>query len=236
MIPFYDCKSIKPIEDYDYIMKCIIIGDSGVGKTSIMTRLINETFSVNSAPTIGIDFGTIYAELSKSCLGGEPSDKKSFKLQIWDCAGQVRFRSIVKSYFRQANMVILVYDVTHMESFHNAKEWYNLVKEELADQSYVVCLIGNKMDLLDDCFQEDLITGLAQKFAEENKIDMYTFVSAKSTNGDEIREPILEGVIRVYDLHVTGKLELSEPCWKANIVDLHDGERRTDKCFDGCAN
>ena len=97
----------------DYFFKLVIIGDSGVGKSNILLSLVEERFMEVHINTIGVDFKIKTFEL----------DGKSVKLQIWDTAGQERFRTITSNYYRGADGIILVYDVTNETSFHNIQRW-----------------------------------------------------------------------------------------------------------------
>ena len=98
-------------KDYDHLFKLVIIGDSGVGKSSLLVRFADDTFSENCISTIGVDF-----KIKTIDINGE-----RVKLQLWDTAGQERFRTITATYYRGTHGVIVVYDVTSGESFANVK-------------------------------------------------------------------------------------------------------------------
>ena len=122
--------------EYKYNFKFIVIGASGVGKTSLLSRLIDGQFSPENQSTIGVEYLSTVIEV----------DGNPVKLQIWDTAGQEKFRSIAKSYFRHAVGVILVYDITSRQSFDDLSFWLNDV-HSLCDPNAAVTLIGNKLDL-----------------------------------------------------------------------------------------
>jgi Ras-related protein Rab-1A len=124
--------------DYDYLFKVLIIGNSGVGKSCLLLRFAEDMFSDNYISTIGVDF-----KIRKLDLEG-----KSIKLQIWDTAGQERFRTITKSYYRGSNGIVVVYDITDRESFDQVQHWMSEID---AHASADVCrlLVGNKADLND---------------------------------------------------------------------------------------
>lgn len=122
--------------DYDYLFKVLIIGNSGVGKSCLLLRFAEDMFSDNYISTIGVDF-----KIRKIDLEG-----KSIKLQIWDTAGQERFRTITKSYYRGSNGIVVVYDITDRESFEQIQHWMSEIDSHASPD---VCrlLVGNKCDL-----------------------------------------------------------------------------------------
>jgi small GTP-binding protein len=151
--------------------KFIIIGDSGVGKTAILRRLIENSFSEISQTTVGVEFD------SKMLTIGD----RKMKLQIWDTAGQERFKSIARAYYRGAVGVILVFDITDRKSFDDLSNWLNDV-QSLCNPSAVIQLIGNKFDLID---RRDVTSSEAESFAERHSMN-YLETSAKA--GDNIGE------------------------------------------------
>ncbi|GAB5032545.1 rab gtpase [Nannochloropsis oceanica] len=121
---------------FDMQIKLLMIGDSGVGKTCLLLRYANDSFSPTFITTIGIDFKIKNLEL----------DGKRIKLQIWDTAGQERFRTITTSYFRGAQGILLVYDVTDRRSFESIRNWVGQIQQH-ADVHVNKILIGNKCDM-----------------------------------------------------------------------------------------
>ncbi|KAH9260672.1 hypothetical protein BASA81_001139 [Batrachochytrium salamandrivorans] len=122
--------------------KVLTIGDSGVGKSSIIHRFANDDFSDSSLPTVGIDYKIKALQVPNR---SPDSGSHSVKLSLWDTAGQERFRTITKSYFRGSHGMLLVYDVTDRTSFANCQEWIRCV-EESEGQDCIVFLVANKMD------------------------------------------------------------------------------------------
>lgn len=122
--------------DYKYLFKILIIGDSGVGKSSILLKYVDDLFIDSYISTIGVDFK----------IKTVPIDGQPVKLQIWDTAGQERFRTITSSFYRGSNGIIMVYDVSNQESFDNIMKWLNEINKYATDD-VVKLLVGNKCDL-----------------------------------------------------------------------------------------
>ncbi|KAM6972181.1 RAB3D, member RAS oncogene family, a [Aplochiton taeniatus] len=126
-------------QNFDYMFKLLIIGNSSVGKTSFLFRYADDSFTSAFVSTVGIDFKvkTIYR------------NEKRVKLQIWDTAGQERYRTITTAYYRGAMGFILMYDITCQESFYAVQDWATQIKTYSWDNAQVI-LVGNKLDLEDD--------------------------------------------------------------------------------------
>ena len=122
--------------DYDYLLKILIIGNSGVGKSCLLVRFADDIYQENYIATIGVDFKIKTLDV----------DEKNVKLQIWDTAGQDRFRNITASYYRGAAGIAIVYDITDPESFFNINSWLIEVEKNASKNVYKI-LIGNKCDL-----------------------------------------------------------------------------------------
>lgn len=139
---------------FDMQIKLLMIGDSGVGKTCLLLRYANDSFSPTFITTIGIDFKIKNIQL----------DGKRIKLQIWDTAGQERFRTITTSYFRGAQGILLVYDVTDRNSFTSIRNWVAQIQMH-ADVNVNKILIGNKSDCQDQrVISHDEGAGLAKEY------------------------------------------------------------------------
>merc|ERR1711976_1045516 len=122
--------------EYDYLFKLLLIGDSGVGKSCLLLRFADDTYTDSYISTIGVDFKIRTIEL----------DGKVIKLQIWDTSGQERFRTITSSYYRGAHGIIVVYDVTDQVSFNNVRQWLQEI-ERYACENVNKLIVGNKNDL-----------------------------------------------------------------------------------------
>eukprot|EP00350_Pseudokeronopsis_sp_OXSARD2_P004800 CAMPEP_0170555318 /NCGR_PEP_ID=MMETSP0211-20121228/13223_1 /TAXON_ID=311385 /ORGANISM="Pseudokeronopsis sp., Strain OXSARD2" /LENGTH=208 /DNA_ID=CAMNT_0010865091 /DNA_START=57 /DNA_END=683 /DNA_ORIENTATION=+ len=122
--------------EYDYLFKVLLIGNSGVGKSSLLLRFADDVFTDNFMPTIGVDFKIRTIEV----------DRKTIKLQIWDTAGQERFKTITSSYYKGAHGIIVTYDITDRESFSAIENWMGEVEKHASDNISRI-LVGNKSDL-----------------------------------------------------------------------------------------
>ena len=133
---------------FDYLIKMIIIGDSGVGKTCFLLRFSDENFTSSHIATIG-NLPSIYYSLGIDFkIKTIPIDGKQVKLQIWDTAGQERFRTITQTYYKGAMGIVLAYDCTSEESFENVRNWVKQI-EQHAMPNVKKILVGNKADLED---------------------------------------------------------------------------------------
>ena len=128
----------KDSEDYEFIFKVLLLGNSNVGKSSLFLRFVDDIWNDTFVPTIGVDFKIKTFDI----------DEKKIKMQIWDTAGQERFKNIIASYYRGAHGILLLYDVTDRDSFKNLNNWLIEI-EKNANKNVLKILIGNKTDLED---------------------------------------------------------------------------------------
>jgi small GTP-binding protein len=164
-------------DKYHQMMKLIVVGDSGTGKSSLLHRFVENTFSEDQTQTIGVEFGAKIVEL----LG------RKVKLQIWDTAGQERYKSVTRSYYRGAVGCLIVYDITSRPSYEHVSMWLNDVKQ-LAGKEVVVMLIGNKSDL-SNADKRSVTHNEASLFAQENGL-MHFETSAAT--GELVSEAFLK--------------------------------------------
>uniref|UniRef100_A0A1D1ZIW7 Ras-related protein Rab-8A n=1 Tax=Anthurium amnicola TaxID=1678845 RepID=A0A1D1ZIW7_9ARAE len=156
---------------YDYLIKLLLIGDSGVGKSCLLLRFSDDSFTPSFITTIGIDFKIRTIEL----------DGKRIKLQIWDTAGQERFRTITTAYYRGAMGILLVYDVTDERSFNNIRNWFSNI-EQHASEGVNKILIGNKCDWLE---KKVIAKEQGQLLADEFGIKFLETSAKANTNVEE---------------------------------------------------
>lgn len=154
--------------EYDYLFKLLLIGDSGVGKSCLLLRFADDTYTESYISTIGVDFKIRTIEL----------EGKTIKLQIWDTAGQERFRTITSSYYRGAHGIIVVFDVTDQESFNNVKQWLHEI-DRYACQNVKKLLVGNKCDLAS---KRAVSTETAKELADSLGIQYLETSAKNSTN------------------------------------------------------
>jgi len=156
---------------YDYLIKLLLIGDSGVGKSCLLLRFSEDSFTPSFITTIGIDFKIRTVEI----------DGKKIKLQIWDTAGQERFRTITTAYYRGAMGILLVYDVTDEKSFLSIRNWISNI-EQFAQEGVNKILIGNKSDMTSKRVIE---FSAGKALADEYGIRFLETSAKNSTNVDE---------------------------------------------------
>ena len=128
----------KGSDEYEFIFKVLLLGNSNVGKSSLFLRFVDDIWNDTFVPTIGVDFKIKTFDI----------DEKKIKMQIWDTAGQERFKNIIASYYRGAHGILLIYDVTDKNSFKNLSNWLIEI-EKNASKNVLKVLIGNKTDLED---------------------------------------------------------------------------------------
>lgn len=166
--------------DYDHLFKLLIIGDSGVGKSSLLVRFADNQFSGNYITTIGVDFKIRTIELN-----GE-----RVKLQIWDTAGQERFRTITSTYYRGTHGVIVVYDVACGDSFANVKRWLHEINQNCDEVTRI--LVGNKCD---DPDRRVVLKEDAMRFANQMGIQLFETSAKENINVEEMFRAITNLVL-----------------------------------------
>jgi Ras-related protein Rab-1A len=158
-------------QEYDYLFKLLLIGNSSVGKSSLLFRFVENVWDDSFVPTIGVDFKLKTLEVNG----------KKVKLQIWDTAGQERFKNITSSYYRGGNGVLVVYDITDRESFENLTSWLIEI-EKNANKNVYKLLIGNKCDLED---KRKVSIQEGKDFAESNGMK---FIETSAKDNTKVQE------------------------------------------------
>ena len=185
--------------EYDYLFKVVLIGDSGVGKSNLLSRFTRNEFSLDSKSTIGVEFAT------KSIV----AEGKTIKAQIWDTAGQERYRAITSAYYRGAVGALLVYDLTKHATFENVERWLKELRDH-AEANIVVMLVGNKSDLKP---QRAVPTEEAMAMAEQHNL-AFIETSALDASGVDIAfQNILTEIYRL----MNKKQLASEGAQKATV-------------------
>jgi Ras-related protein Rab-11A len=170
-------------DEYDYLFKVVLIGDSGVGKSNLLSRFTRNEFNLESKSTIGVEFAT------RSIV----VDGKRLKAQIWDTAGQERYRAITSAYYRGAVGALIVYDIAKHLTFENVDRWLKELRDH-ADANTVIMLVGNKSDLR---HLRSVTTEEAKLFAERQGISFIETSALDSTNVEKAFCSILTDIYKV---------------------------------------
>ncbi|VFQ64424.1 unnamed protein product [Cuscuta campestris] len=173
-------------DEYDYLFKLVLIGDSGVGKSNLLSRFTRNEFNLESKSTIGVEFAT------KSLT----VDGKVIKAQIWDTAGQERYRAITSAYYRGAVGALLVYDVTRHTTFENVSRWLKELRDH-TDPNIVVMLIGNKSDL------RHLVAVPTQEGTEFSEKESLYFMETSALESTNVESAFTEVLTQIY--HIVSK-------------------------------
>lgn len=176
--------------NFDKNFKILLLGDCSVGKTCFLLRYVEDTFTENHITTIGVDYKTKVFQEEKSA--------QLIKLQIWDTAGQDKFRCITKNYFRGSNGILLIYDITNQNSFKNIRNWVSQIKESLADEACIV-LVGNKVDL--DA-ERKVATGTGQNLANEFKMDFFEASAKNNFNIESAFAALAQEMVKKYENNI----------------------------------
>ena len=163
-------------EGYDFIFKVLLLGNSDVGKSSLLLRYVDSVWNDAFVPTIGVDFKVKTLNINN----------KNVKMQIWDTAGQERFRTVVSTYFKGAHGILLLYDVTNKDSFKNLESWLIEI-EKNSNQKVLKILIGNKCDLTEE---REITAEEGKAFALRNGMEFMETSAKMNTNVTEAFETL----------------------------------------------
>jgi Ras-related protein Rab-11A/Ras-related protein Rab-11B len=170
-------------EEYEYLFKVVLIGDSGVGKSNLLSRFTRNEFNLESKSTIGVEFAT------KSIQ----AEGKTIKAQIWDTAGQERYRAITSAYYRGAVGALLVYDISKHSTFENVERWLKELRDH-AEANIVVMLVGNKSDLR---HLRAVETDEAMAFSEQHNLAFIETSALDASGVDTAFQRILTEIYRL---------------------------------------
>jgi len=159
--------------NYDLTLKLLVVGDSSVGKTNFVMRLINNEFSKNYMTTSGIDLKTTDIEIKN----------KKIHIQLWDTAGQEKYKAITKNLFLKVMGALIIYDITNEASYNNLKSWVKLIKEECGKHMQLI-ILGNKSDLND---QRKISKDEAINYAKEQNIE---YIETSSKTGENVKKAV----------------------------------------------
>ncbi|XP_071825099.1 ras-related protein Rab-11B-like isoform X2 [Apostichopus japonicus] len=170
-------------DEYDYLFKVVLIGESGVGKSNLLSRFTRNEFNLESKSTIGLEFATRSIQV----------DGKTVKAQLWDTAGQERYRAITSAYYRGALGALLVYDIVKHLTYKHVARWLKELRDH-ADNNIIIMLVGNKNDLR---HLRAVPTDEAKAFAEKNSLSFIETSALDSTNVEQAFVQILTEIYEV---------------------------------------
>ncbi|KAH7112157.1 ras-related protein rab-like protein-11B [Dendryphion nanum] len=170
-------------DEYDFLFKVVLIGDSGVGKSNLLSRFTRNEFNLDSKSTIGVEFATRSIQV----------DAKTIKAQIWDTAGQERYRAITSAYYRGAVGALLVYDISKHQTYENVTRWLKELRDH-ADSNIVIMLVGNKSDLR---HLRAVPTEEAKQFASDNNLSFIETSALDASNVELAFQNILTEIYRI---------------------------------------
>ncbi|KAJ5077777.1 ras-related protein rab-11a [Anaeramoeba ignava] len=194
---------------YSHVFKVVLIGNTHVGKTNLLTRYRYNTFTTESTSTIGVEFSSKVFKINNETI----------QLQIWDTAGQERFRSVTRAYYRGSYGAFIVYDIADEESFEKLEYWINDFKDQ-TDQNVVIMIIGNKSDLSD---KRKISKEKGQKFAAEKN---FLFMETSAKDGTNVHKAFETLITEIYN--VFSKKKLTPP--PINLYNYKEEKTTEGKC------
>jgi len=200
--------------------KVVLLGDSGVGKTCIISRYISGAFDQNSPSTNGASYASKILTFEKL--------NKTISLDIWDTAGQEKYKSLTKFFYKDAAVAILVYDTTQKESFESMKSYWYQQLQEFGSKDIILGVAGNKCDMYE---KEEVSENDAKQFAESIGA-FFEITSAKNNTG--INDLFMNAANRFVDPNFKGKIGEAKESGDTNNVKLDDKEHKTQKKKSWC--
>lgn len=185
------------MDKYDHLVKLVIIGESGVGKSALLGIYCDHVYNDSSISTIGVDFKLKTINLSNEII----------KIQIWDTAGQERFRAMTASYYRGANAIILVFDLTNLFSFIKLTQWIKDLKNYLPNNNYSIILIGNKCENKEayEVSKNDI-----DLFIKEHHLEYFEVSAKKNINVNEVFNKSITDALKFIENNKTKFVKIKE--------------------------
>ena len=209
---------------YEHLYKIIIIGDTSVGKTALLAKYLKGIFQASPLPTVATEFATKIIQIKE---GGY------IKAQIWDTAGQEKYKSITYHHYKKSVGGLIVYDITKRATFENVKNWYNDLIT-LGEKGCVIALVGNKLDLVERNERKREVEKYeAQAYAEDNHMLFFETSAYNGNNLNDIFEELLQTIYterrKIPELKERDKLLENQ-----NIVNLVEKKERSSNSIDEC--
>lgn len=201
-------------QEFDALFKVVLVGDSGVGKSNLLLRLMKKPFCENSKATVGVEFG-VHVINFENCV---------VKTQIWDTAGQERYRAITSAYYKGAQGAIIVYDITSQSSFESVERWINDLRNN-GDEKIIIMLIANKTDLES---QRIVTTEAGEEKAKHHQMAFIETSAKNCSNVEKGFEMIIKDMFECYkreeleddNIHI-------EPSGSGDYVDVNRTEKKS---------
>ena len=201
--------------EYDYLFKLILVGDSYVGKTNILSKYIKDEFNLNTKSTVGVEFGTKILKI----------EDKIIKAQIWDTAGQERYKSITSTYYKGAKGAFIVYDITNRLTFESVDKWIQDLNLN-SDKNITLLLIGNKKDLAD---KREVTTEEGEEKAKSFGLAFLETSALTGENIDKVFDYILKEVFTKITIEKKNSGEIDYRNIGKNI-EINDQTEKTSTC------
>ena len=204
-------------ESYEIMVKVVLVGDSGVGKTNIMSKYLKNQFREDSKATVGVEFGSKQFSV----------EGHQIKAQIWDTAGQERYKAITSAYYKGAKGAFIVYDITRKNTFETVNKWVSDITAA-ADKKITLILIGNKNDLED---QRQVTKEVGEEKAKELGLAFMETSACSGENLDKAFQMMINEIYKKYQEDVVGETQESTVQQGKDItLDKTKGKQKKKKC------
>ena len=204
-------------ESYEIMVKVVLVGDSGVGKTNIMSKYLKNQFREDSKATVGVEFGSKQFSV----------EGHQIKAQIWDTAGQERYKAITSAYYKGAKGAFIVYDITRKNTFETVNKWVSDITAA-ADKKITLILIGNKNDLED---QRQVTKEMGEEKAKELGLAFMETSACSGENLDKAFQMMINEIYKKYQEDVVGETQESTVQQGKDItLDKTKGKQEKKKC------